>query len=237
MSHEDADELVRRMKQGDKQALEKVFAKIRPYLRRIAERELDPRMKGRLDPSDLVQEALVKGNISLREFEGETLDQFRAYLRTALRHNAIDAHRAVDANCRAVNAERSLDDNAAGQHLRERLRSERTSPSQLTARKELVQLSENAMMQLSDQQRQALVMWQASFRASEIAARLRITESAASSLVKHALRKLRELLTSPIEDRCNLSPALAGPCNVLGATEQREADTNSSEHDEELPLH
>jgi len=49
--------LVERAKAGDGQAVGEIFTRHRHRLRRMVEVRLDNRIKGRIDPSDVIQEA------------------------------------------------------------------------------------------------------------------------------------------------------------------------------------
>ena len=48
-----------RVMSGDQEALAEVFDQVKDRLRRVIEVRLDPRMKGRVDPSDVLQEAFL----------------------------------------------------------------------------------------------------------------------------------------------------------------------------------
>jgi DNA-directed RNA polymerase specialized sigma24 family protein len=57
---EGADSLLGRVKAGDPAALEQLLARERPFMRRVVEVRLDGRLRARLDPSDVVQEAQLE---------------------------------------------------------------------------------------------------------------------------------------------------------------------------------
>ena len=52
-----SDELLRRAGAGDPNALAELFARHRDRLRRMVRLRLDRRLQGRVDPSDVLQEA------------------------------------------------------------------------------------------------------------------------------------------------------------------------------------
>src|SRR5688572_15096015 len=54
-----SNDLRRRLGEGDRSALGELFARHRDRLARLVRLRLDPRLVGRLDPSDVVQEAFV----------------------------------------------------------------------------------------------------------------------------------------------------------------------------------
>ena len=55
----DTDDLVRRARGGDGQALAALFVRYRQRLRQMVRLRLDRRLQGRLDPSDVLQEAYL----------------------------------------------------------------------------------------------------------------------------------------------------------------------------------
>ena len=52
-------ELIRQARGGDTAALSSLLGRYRDYLRRVVEARMDRRLRPRLDPSDVVQEALL----------------------------------------------------------------------------------------------------------------------------------------------------------------------------------
>src|SRR5438093_11441136 len=55
----DTDDLIARVRAGDQQALAELFNRYRERLRRMVRLRLDRRLQGRLDPSDVLQEAYL----------------------------------------------------------------------------------------------------------------------------------------------------------------------------------
>ena len=55
----DLDDLLQRVQRGDEQALVALFTRYRDRLRRMVRLRLDRRLQGRIDPSDVLQEAYL----------------------------------------------------------------------------------------------------------------------------------------------------------------------------------
>src|SRR4051812_31949593 len=58
----------------------------RQYLRMLALREMDDRLAAKGGVSDLIQETFLEAHRDIDRFRGRTTAQFRAWLRTILRH-------------------------------------------------------------------------------------------------------------------------------------------------------
>jgi RNA polymerase sigma-70 factor (ECF subfamily) len=60
--------LLREAGTGDYRAFDQLLARHRPELRRFVELRIDPKMRGRLDPSDVVQETQLEVFRRLQDF-------------------------------------------------------------------------------------------------------------------------------------------------------------------------
>ena len=60
--------LLQRAGQGDRQAVGELFTRHKDRLRRMVQLRLDRRLQGRIDPSDVLQEAYLSAARSLTEY-------------------------------------------------------------------------------------------------------------------------------------------------------------------------
>src|SRR5690242_3859341 len=78
------------------------------YLRLLARLQIDPRMRGKLGSSDLVQQTLFTAVEKKDQFRGNTNAEMAAWLRTILMSQLSQAARAFAAGKRDVRLEQSL---------------------------------------------------------------------------------------------------------------------------------
>lgn len=78
------ERLLEQAKTGSPSALGPLLAAYGEQLRRIADRQLDEKLRGRVSPSDIVQDALMQATRDIADFRGETDAEFGAWLRRIL---------------------------------------------------------------------------------------------------------------------------------------------------------
>src|SRR5215468_10000581 len=83
--------------------------RFRNYLRLLARLQLDPRLQGKMDPSDVVQQTLLKAYQGLGQFRGQTSAEQAAWLRQILANTLANAVRDFGRARRDVDLERSLE--------------------------------------------------------------------------------------------------------------------------------
>jgi RNA polymerase sigma-70 factor (ECF subfamily) len=169
----------------------------RDYLRALARLQIDYRLRGKLDPSDVVQQTLLEAHQARDKLSGLNEAQRAAWLRRALANNLADEARGLGAQVRDVGRERPLqqavDESSA--RLEALLAAEHSSPSHQAVRQEdLLRLAE-ALGRLPEDQRAAVELHHLERRTlAETAEVMGRTRSAVASLVFRGLRNLRQRL-------------------------------------------
>jgi RNA polymerase sigma-70 factor (ECF subfamily) len=165
----------------------------RAYLRLLARLQWPPRLQGKLDPSDVVQETLLKAFQALDQFRGKSEAQVAAWLRQILARQLANAVRDLGRDRRDVTRERSLEsalDSSA--RLEAWLVAEQSSPSQQAQHhEEWLRLAE-ALEALPEAQRQALELYHLhDWTLEAIGQHLGRTQAAVAGLIKRGLHQLR----------------------------------------------
>ena len=131
----------------------------RDYLRLLAGVQLDPRLRGKLDPSDVVQETLARAHEKAAQFRGTSEAERAAWLRQILANQlAAAVRRYLDAGKRDAGRERSLLAAVEGSsaRLEALLAADQTSPSQQAVRHEELRRLAAALAGLPEDQRRAV---------------------------------------------------------------------------------
>ncbi len=202
-SAEHAD-LLRRAGQGDQRALGEVLARHRDRLRRMVQLRLDRRLSGRVDPSDVLQEAFLEASRKLGEYLRDPSVPFFLWLRgvTGQKLMALHRHhlgtRMRDAH-REVSLHRGALPQASSVALAAQLLGRLTTPSQAAVRAELRLRVQEALEAMDSTDREVLALRHfEQLSNAETAEMLGLQESAASNRYIRALRRLKAILTGTV---------------------------------------
>ncbi len=92
-------DLLLRARAGDARELDRLFAACRNYLCLLAQSHVEGRLKTKADASDLVQQTLLEAYRDFAQFRGGSEQEWLAWLRRILAHNAaqfIRQYRGTD---------------------------------------------------------------------------------------------------------------------------------------------
>ena len=182
-------QLIFRARNGDDDALGELCNRHRPYLRLMAQRTLDSRVKVRADESDLVQQTMLSAVRNFGQFQGSQAGQFVAGLQLLHERNVIDAARVHKAEKRDVNREGAAFEEEGP------VFEGGDSPSMRAMRGEqALQLAE-ALESLPDDQREAVRLRHLEGRSlKHIAESLGRSEVAVAGLIKRGMAGLRQVI-------------------------------------------
>jgi len=166
----------------------------RSYLLLLARMQLDPGKRNRIDPSDIVQQTLMEANARADQFVGDD-SGLAAWLRQALTNNLRDAWRALRRDKRDIRREQALPEAVAQSSAQLEGFLAGSSPSQRAVRNEELLHLADALNQLPEAQREAIVLHHLQgCSLSETARSLGKTDAAVAGLLHRGLRKLREIM-------------------------------------------
>jgi RNA polymerase sigma-70 factor (ECF subfamily) len=188
--------LLERIQGGDHEAFEELLTRHQPALQQMIELRLDSRLRGRLDPLDVVQETELEAFRQLSGFLQRQPMPFRLWLRkTAQERLRMLERQHLEAAKRTVGRELPLPD-ASSVLLAQQLASSGPTPSQDLAQHELAQRVRQAVAQLEELDREILLM--RTFEGlsyEETACILDINPATARKRYGRALLRLHKLLT------------------------------------------
>jgi RNA polymerase sigma-70 factor (ECF subfamily) len=195
----DTEQLIEQARQGDDGARQALLARHRDRLRRMVRIYLDHRLAARVDPSDVIQEALTDAARKLPVYLVQLPLPFYPWLRRIAWERLVKIHRrhlraSMRDAAREVPGGVGLPDESAWD-LASQLIAPGTSPSHRLMRDEARAQVRRALDQLGSRDREVLVMrYLEQLSTREIAAALDTTEGAIKVRHLRALERLRGLL-------------------------------------------
>jgi RNA polymerase sigma-70 factor (ECF subfamily) len=188
-------DLLDRLRSGDAEALDRLFTQHREYLRRVVELRLDPKLRSRLDASDVVQETHLEVARRIDDYLRRRPMSFRLWLRKTAHERLLMLHRRhIDAGRRALGREVSLPDRSSIALARQLLAGGPT-PSQEGRRRELAGQVRDAVARLAESDREIILMRNfEELSNQEVAELVGIDPVAASKRYGRALLRLRDVL-------------------------------------------
>lgn len=171
--------------------------RFRDHLRVLARLHLDPCLRGKLDPSDAVQQALLQAHQARDTFAGDTEAELAAWLRAILVRVLATASRDLRRQRRDVRREVPLEQAVEQSSLRLEawLVDPAEPPPELAARQERLLALTAAVEGLPDAEREAVLLHHLhGWGVDRVAEHLGRTAGAVAGLLKRALARLRQAL-------------------------------------------
>jgi RNA polymerase sigma-70 factor (ECF subfamily) len=193
-------DVIERARAGDREALNALLSRHRDRLRRMVEIRLDTRLQGRLDASDVVQEAFVEVTERLDEYIRDPKLPLFLWLRLVVGERLVRLHRHhLGTQMRDAGREVSLYPGAlpaaSSAALAAQLLGRHTSPTQAFVRAERILRVQEALNALDPVDREILSLRHfEELTAAEAARVLGIEESAAAKRYFRALKRLKDIL-------------------------------------------
>jgi RNA polymerase sigma-70 factor, ECF subfamily len=194
-------DLLQRASEGDGDACEQLLARHRPELHAFVELRLDARLRTRLDASDVVQEAQLEALRRFPDYVKRRPMPFLHWLRkTAYERLLMLRRRHLGAARRTVAREQTLPDRSS-LALAQHLFAQGSTPSQQLAQEELARRVQDALGQLSESDRDLLLMRNYDgLSYEEVAHIMGTTSAAARQRHGRALIRLHRLLSNANEE-------------------------------------
>jgi RNA polymerase sigma-70 factor (ECF subfamily) len=195
--NDDAGQWLPAARAGSPEALGQVLEVCRRYLLALAERELNPALRGKGGASDLVQETFLDAQRLFDRFQGDSEAELRAWLRQLLLHNLGDfSRRYQGTGKRDLAREVPLQPGSTADGPQ--VAADSATPSQVLGQAEMAEALRRALERLPEDYRQVLTWrYQEELSFEEIGQRLGRTANAAHKLFARAVQQLRQELEGP----------------------------------------
>lgn len=191
---------IERVRRGDTQALAEAFDEYRPRLQKITEFRIKPRLLGRVDPDDILQETYLNAAKRCTYAQGDTEQSLFIWLRLVMAQTLVDVHRRhIGAEMRDAGREVSLQPESSSDDatfsLAFHLLASITSPSLALQRAEMAEHLRASIDQMDPIDREVLVLRHfEELTNQEVAELLGLHRKAASIRYFRALKRLRTIL-------------------------------------------
>ena len=191
------DQLLRRARGGDSDALGQLLEIYRNYLLLLARLHIDRRLRGKVDASDAVQDVFLEAHRAFGQFQGSTEQELGGWLRRILASRlGTEVRRFLGAQCRDVRLEQQLDEELdRSSQMARALAPSKSSPSRGASRREQAVLLADALKKLPADHREVIILHHLEgLSFPEIAQRMGRSVGAVEKLWVRALASLRHLL-------------------------------------------
>jgi len=165
----------------------------RNYVWRLALAEMEPWLRGKLDPADVVQQTLLKAYQNRDRIHGRSMAQHLAWLRATVHHHLTDVRRKF--------GREGEPSSPGGRSTRppccpaDWLLDEASSPSQQAIRSERIERLHRAMARLPVDRRTALELrYLEGLSVPDISRSMGRSTAAVAGLLRRGLSTLREVL-------------------------------------------
>jgi len=189
--------LIKSARKGDEQAVRRLLVLYHPRLRARLLRQMDPTMRSKIEPEDILQQVYLETFRAIGQFEYQGTDSFLRWMYAILDRKLIDEHRAMRAERRDVRREVKPAAVAGNQttyiDLLARVTSAGSTPSQVVRKEEALGVLAACVATLPDHYRDVIKMRFIEGRpVAEVAKSLKRSIGSIHMICHRALRQLRE---------------------------------------------
>ena len=201
-SSNETEDLLRRAEAGDQRALAELFEQHRERLRQMVRLRMDRRLQGRIDPSDVLQEAYLDFARRLPEYFKQPKMPFFLWLRFLTAQRLIDLHRqhlgaAIGDVGQEVSLYRGPLPQASSVSLAAQLLGRLTTASQAAIRAETQIRVQEALNRMDPIDREVLALRHFEMLSNEETAQvLGLKKAAASNRYIRALKRMKAILSA-----------------------------------------
>ena len=187
--------LISRIRDGDDSALPILATQVQSYLRMMADKKLDHRIRQNLGVSDVVQMTLINMVNGIDKFNGRTPAEFFGWLNAIVKSVANKSFRDLTRQKRNVLREQSMHEQENESRVFGGLRDNEVTPQSAALSKENVQLFYLALSRLSaDHATVIKLKGLEQLKSSEVAERMGRSENAVTKIWKRAMLNLAKEL-------------------------------------------
>ena len=197
--HDDSEtcDLIRRASLGEEAALSLLFSKHSARLQRMIRLRLDRRIQGRVDSSDILQDAYIEVFRNLPRYVDAPTTSFFIWLRSIVGLKLAEIHRRhLAADRRDVSIYRGAVPTANSGTLAAQLLGQLTSPSQTAMKTEMRLRLQEAIDDMDETDREVIALRHfEQLNSQEVADVLGMSKSGAGSRYIRAIRRLKDDLS------------------------------------------
>ena len=186
--------LLTEARNGNPKARSQLMADLKRYLNFVANRQFDRDLQAKMGPSDIVQESMMRAVTKLNQFRGQSVEEFRGWVRQILVNEARQMKRELHTQKRDVDRERRFADSQS-RDFQAILFDSLPTPGTKAVAEEQNAVVQATLAELNEEQRQ-IIKWRnwEGLALDEIAKRLDVSVSTASRKWYQALVAFKEQL-------------------------------------------
>ena len=187
-----------KLKEGGNSALAELFEESRERLERMIEFRLDHRLRGRVDPQDILQETWMEAAKRMQEYIQQPSVSFFVWIRQLAHQATIGAHRRHFGQKRdprlEVNLHKSNEDDATSRCILSAFLGQLTTPSQAVVRLEEIDQLKTILAGMEETDREILALRHfEQLTNTQVAEILGLSTTAASNRYVRAMARLSDV--------------------------------------------